>query len=669
MTLRVSTKGFKRELIILMGVLGLISACQDTATSKVGNNTFAIEETEVSDRVKESNAYIRNYLDLDDTTDQENAERGFIASFEETVVKTEAGSLVYDFGAYEFLKETAPNTANPSLWRQSALNAKHGLFKVMDGIYQVRGYDVSNITFIRGETGWIVVDPLITKEVAARAKELVDRELGVLPVTGVVFTHSHLDHYGGVRGLISESDIENGTEIIAPDGFVRETVSENILAGNAMGRRASYMFGNLLPKSAEGQIGVGLAQTISSGTPGLLYPTINVDHTGQSVSVDGVEMEFILTLDAEAPSEFMFYLPQFKAFCQAEIINHTFHNMYTPRGAKVRDGRRWSKYIDEAIYLYGDKTNVSFGSHNWPVWGKENALDLWSGQRDLYRYVHDQTLRLANQGHTMHEIPELLDMPDGIAKSFSNRGYYGTISHNSKAQYQLYFGYFDGNPANLDPLGPVEAGRKFVDYMGGADNVIAKAQSDYEDGEFRFAASALNHVVFAEPENKEAATLLAAIYTQMGYMAESGSWRNFYLTGASELRNGIRDLPTIRTTSPDMVRAIPLDLYFDMLAVRMNGPAAAQSDFNINFQLTDTKQSALLLVSNGTLHHRLGQSDNDAPTIKLTRPALDQLNQKQKTFAELVKEGTASIEGDAIVARRFFSLIEEPEFWFEIVRP
>jgi len=590
MTLRVSTKGFKRELIILMGVSGLISACQDTATSKVGNNTLAIEETEVSDRVKESNAYIRNYLDLDDTTDQENAERGFIASFEETVVKTEAGGLVYDFGAYEFLKETAPNTANPSLWRQSALNAKHGLFKVMDGIYQVRGYDVSNITFIRGETGWIVVDPLITKEVAARAKELVDRELGVLPVTGVVFTHSHLDHYGGVRGLISESDIENGTEIIAPDGFVRETVSENILAGNAMGRRASYMFGNLLPKSAEGQIGVGLAQTISSGTPGLLYPTINVDHTGQSVSVDGVEMEFILTLDAEAPSEFMFYLPQFKAFCQAEIINHTFHNMYTPRGAKVRDGRRWSKYIDEAIYIYGDKTNVSFGSHNWPVWGKENALDLWSGQRDLYRYVHDQTLRLANQGHTMHEIPELLDMPDGIAKSFSNRGYYGTISHNSKAQYQ-------------------------------------------------------------------------------GYMAESGSWRNFYLTGASELRNGIRDLPTIRTTSPDMVRAIPLDLYFDMLAVRMNGPAAAQSDFNINFQLTDTKQSALLLVSNGTLHHRLGQSDNDAPTIKLTRPALDQLNQKQKTFAELVKEGAASIEGDATVARRFFSLIEEPEFWFEIVRP
>ncbi|MBL4871467.1 MAG: MBL fold metallo-hydrolase [Robiginitomaculum sp.] len=645
----------------------LLAACQsETPKGKIEN---ADGNLAVSPAVIAANKSVADYLDMDDNTDFENAERGFIATFEETVVRTDEGGFVYDFGAYEFLKNPAPDTANPSLWRQSQLASKHGLFKVMDGIYQVRGYDVSNITFIRGKTGWIVVDPLISKEVAAKAKELVDRELGVLPVTGVIFTHSHLDHYGGVRGLISETDVANGVEIIAPDGFVRETVSENILAGNAMGRRASYMFGSLLPKQADGQIGVGLGQTISSGTPGLLYPTINVDHTGQKVTVDGVEMDFILTLDAEAPSEFMFYLPQFKAFCQVEIINHTFHNLYTPRGAKVRDGRRWAKYIDEAIYLFGDKAEVSFGSHHWPTWGQEQTIKLWTGQRDVYRYVHDQTVRLANQGYTMHEIPQRLNVPDGIAKSFANRGYYGTVSHNSKAQYQLYFGYFDGNPANLNPLGPVEAGKKFVSYMGGAQNVIDKARADYDKGEFRFAATALNNVVFAEPDNETAANLLADTYTQMGYMAESGSWRDFYLTGASELRHGIKDLPTIRTSSPDMVRAIPLDLYFDLLAVRLNGPEAAKNDRNLNFELTDTKEKALLMISNGTLHHRLGHRDDNAPTLKLTRTALDQLNLKQKTFDELMEDGSLSIDGNPLAVQSFFALIEEPEFWFEIVRP
>ena len=622
-----------------------------------------------SDSVKRANADIRSYLDFSDRADFDAADRGFIASFPEGVISDENGTTTYDYGVYDFLDSDAPDTVNPSLWRQSQLNAKHGLFEVVDGIYQVRGYDLSNITFIAGDTGWIVVDPLISREPAKRALDLINQELGPRPVSAVIYTHSHADHFGGVRGIISDADVEAGAEIIAPIGFVRETVSENVLAGNAMSRRASYMFGGLLPRSPEGQVGVGLGQAISSGTVGMIRPTIIVDHTGQTEVIDGVEVEFLLTLGAEAPAEFMFYLPKWKAFCQAEIINRTLHNMYTPRGAKVRDGRLWSQYIDQAIYMFGDKTDVSFGSHHWPTWGQDAITDFWKGQRDLYRYIHDQTLRLANLGYTMHEIPERLELPDGIAKSFYNRGYYGTLSHNAKAQYQLYFGYFDGNPANLDPLGPVEAGKKFVDYMGGADAILAKAKADYDKGEYRFAATALNHLVFAEPNNQAAADLLADIYTQMGYLAESGSWRDFYLTGAQELRNGVAELPAPNTASPDIIRALPLDLFFDLMAVRLNGPKAAKKDRNLNFVVSDTGEKALLIISNGTLHHRMGHSNEDAPTFNITSDGLTALNSKQKTSQQLLKEGSVTIDGNPLAVKGFFDLIEEPPFWFEIVRP
>ncbi len=657
------------KTIFLAFTAGLVfTGCQDPQTP-ASSDVTAPGEAFVSPAVKSANKTLSDYLDFSDREDFALAERGFIATFEDTRILKEDGNLAYDFGAYDFLSGAAPDTVNPSLWRQSQLAAKHGLFEVTDGIYQVRAFDLSNITFIRGEKGWIVVDPLISKETAARAKALVDRELGVRPVSAVIFTHSHIDHYGGVRGLVDEADIAEGVRIIAPEGFVRESISENILAGNAMARRASYMFGGLLPRSPEAQVGVGLGPGISAGTPGLLHTTEGISHTGETLIVDGVEMEFIMALESEAPSEFMFYLPQFKAFCQAEVINHTLHNMYTPRGAKVRDGRRWSGYIDEAIYSYGDKTEVSFGSHHWPVWGTEEVVDFWEGQRDLYRYIHDQTVRLANMGYTMHEIPDHLNIPDGIAKRFSSRNYYGTASHNSKAQYQLYFGYFDGNPANLDPLPPTAESKKFVEYMGGSAAILEKAKTDFDHGEFRFAATVLNKLVFAEPENKAAADLLAKTYTQLGYMAESGSWRNFYLTGARELQMDIGNLPTTRTGGVDSIKAIPLDLYFDLLAVRLNGPEAAKKDRDLNFVITDTGETAHLLISNGTLHHRMGQTLDGAPTIKITRAGFDQLNLKQKTFKELTKEGAASIDGNPLAVLGFFNLIEEPDFWFEIVRP
>jgi len=646
----------------------LLWGCQAAEAPNSNSGNSDVEKSLfVSDAVKKSNRDVEKFLDFSDRTDFELAERGFIGTLDDTLIRSAVGTPVYDFGAYEFLNDSS-DTINPSLKRQSQLNAKHGLYEVVDGIYQVRGYDLSNVTFIKGDTGWIVVDPLISKETAAAAKTLIDQELGVLPITAVVFTHSHADHFGGVRGLISDENVEQGVEIIAPDGFVLEAVSENILAGNAMSRRASYMFGSLLPKQADSQVGVGLGQTISTGSLGLMKPTIDIKETGQSVTVDGIEMQFIMALGAEAPSEFMFYLPKFKAFCQAEIINHTLHNMLTPRGAKVRDGRVWSQYIDEAVYTYGEKTDVSFGSHHWPVWGSDAVIELWEDQRDLYRY--DRTLFLANKGATMHEIPDQLNLPKKLAKNFANRDYYGTLSHNSKSQYQLYFGYFDGNPANLDPLNVVDESVKYVEYMGGADAVIEKAKADFDKGEFRFAATALNHVVFADPKNQTAANLLADTYTQLGFIAESGSWRNFYLTGAKELREGVQTLPRANTSGPDMVGAIPLDMYFDLLAVRLNSEKAVGKDMTINFNLTDTDQKATLILSNGTLHHRKGQNDPDAKaTLNLTRDALDQINMETKEIGELRKEGSLTIEGNPLALRSFFGLLEEPPFWFEIVRP
>ena len=662
-----------RHLFIGFGLSLLLSACAPTGSQKSAplqnspetetQTTNAKASTEVHPATIAANKASVKALDFSDRRDFERAERGFIATFKD-------GIPAYDPTSYDFVKGDAPGTVNPSLWRQSKLLAKNGLFEVMDGIYQVRSYDLSNVTFIEGATGWIVVDPLISKEAASRAKALVDQELGVKPISAVIITHSHIDHYGGIRGLFTEEEIEAANfEIIAPKGFVLETVSENILAGNAMSRRASYMFGGLLPRNPEGQVGVGLGQAISSGQPGLLYPTRDVTEDFESFEVDGIPIEFMLTLGAEAPSEFMFYMPEQRAFCQAEIINHTLHNLYTPRGAKVRDGKLWARYIDEAIQKYADKTDVSFGSHHWPVWGQEDVAELWVGQRNLYRYIHDQTVRLANEGYTMHEIPELLNLPDSTASQFANRDYYGTLSHNSKAQYQLYFGYFDGNPANLNPLPPTAEAKKFVDYVGGADALLDKAQADYDNGEFRFAATALNHLVFAQPDNDAAANLLAKTYQQLAYQAESGSWRNFYLTGAQELTLGVMDLPRPNTASPDMIKSIPMNLYFDLLAVKIDGTKAAKKDLELNFVISDTEDKAHLFLSGGALHHRMGTTKDDIPTLSITRAGLDALNLKQKTVADLRKDGSVKMSGNPLKIKAFFDLIEDPEYWFEIVRP
>jgi len=499
---------------------------QDVKDSKVETNNT---QKEATDFTKKSNEQLLNYLDFKNKTDYENAKKGFIATIEAGIINQENGGFSYSMKQFDFLKGNTPNEANPSLWRQSELNAINGLFKVTENIYQIRGFDLANMTLIKGNTGWIIIDPLTVPATARAAMQLVKKELGDFPVKAVLFTHSHIDHFAGVKGVITEEQAKSGNvKIVAPEGFFEHSISENVMAGNAMTRRATYMYGLLLKKNAKGSFGSGLGTTTAQGESGIVEPNDIISKLdGENRTIDGVKIEFIYTPESEAPSEMMFYFPQYKAMCQSENLSHTLHNLYTLRGAQVRNGQKWSKYIDETIAKWGDKVEVSFGSHHWPTWGNKNIVPYWEKQRDTYRFIHDQTLRLANQGYTPKEIAEMLVLPDNLGKEFYNRSYYGTVKHNIKAQYQLYFGWFDGNPANLDPLTPTESGKKFVEFMGGAKNVISMSKKSFDKGEYRWVAEVMNKLVFAEPKNQDARNLLADAYEQLGYQAESGPWRNF----------------------------------------------------------------------------------------------------------------------------------------------
>lgn len=625
-----------------------------------------------TDTTKKVDEALRSYLPFSDQTDFENATRGQIATLDAEQITTPDGRVVYDISQFDFLKGDAPDTANSSLWRQSKLNAIHGLFEVLPGgIYQVRGFDLAVMSFVRGEKGWIVIDPLTANETAAAGLKLLREKVEDLPISAIIFTHSHVDHFGGVKGIITEEEIaERNIPVIAPEGFFDEAVSENLIAGNTMSRRASYMYGNLLAKGAAGSLGSGLGTTTAAGTVSIVEPTITVSQTPTDLTVDGVDMVFLNTPGAEAPAEFMFYIPKFKAMMQAEEINHTMHNLYTLRGAKVRNGDKFAKYIHETIDRFGGEVEVSFGSHHWPTWGNENILTFWKGQRDTYRYLHDETLRLANKGETMIEIAEQIQLPDGLAKSFANRGYYGTVNHNAKAQYQLYFGWFSGNPSQLHELPPVEAGKKFVEYAGGADAVLAKAKTDYDAGNYRWVATALNHVVFADPDNKPARELLADALTQMGYQAESGPWRNFYLSGAKELRDGVVRVATPDTSSVDMIRALPLDIYLDYLAVRLNHPKAADSEITLNFVMPDAKEAFTLTVSNGVMNYSLGRQSKQADaTVTIDRAVLDDINLGQTKLVDAIGAGHLTIDGSQEKLTEFISLLDSFDFWFNIVTP
>jgi alkyl sulfatase BDS1-like metallo-beta-lactamase superfamily hydrolase len=619
-----------------------------------------------------ANTALRTSLPFDDADDFRRAERGLLAPLPDRVTAAD-GRTVWDARKFDFVAGEAPATVNPSLWRQERLNGLSGLFEVVDGIYQVRNLDLSNVSFVRGETGWIVLDPLITAEVAAAALELVNTHVERRPVTAVVYSHSHADHFGGVRGVCSPEDVTAGrVRIVAPEGFTFEAVSENVMAGNAMTRRASYMYGNLLPPSPTGQVGAGLGKTTSTGTFGLLQPTDLIGHGDTSIVLDGVELRTLYTPDTEAPAEFVFLLPAWRALWTAEVVTHVQHNLYTLRGAQVRDALAWAKSIDTMIARFGDDTDLVFASHHWPTWGHDEALSLLRTQRDTYRYLHDETLRLANRGETMLEIAEELELPPALARTWSSRGYYGSTNHNVKAIYQRYLGFFDGNPATLNPHPPVAAAERYVAYMGGAEAVLERARADHEAGDDRWVAEVVKHVVFADPDNVEARELLADALTQLGYRAESGPWRNFYLTGAKELRDGVVVLPTPTTSSPDVIAAMPTSLILDYLAVRLKHPDAAELTGTTLLQLTDTDERHLLELSNGVLNNRPVDGDGDVAAdaiVTTTRSWLDRLLASDDPAAALTPGEGIDIDGDPSALLAVFGLLDDFPFWFNIVAP
>jgi alkyl sulfatase BDS1-like metallo-beta-lactamase superfamily hydrolase len=486
-------------------------------------------------------------LPFHDTRDFDDADRGFIAALSPCVVKAADGRVVWDNDAYSFLTGPAPTSVHPSLWRQSTLVAKQGLYEVVPGIYQVRGFDLSNISFIEGDTGVIVIDPLVSTEVAAAALDFYRTHRGSdRPVVAVIYTHSHVDHFGGVLGVTSQAEVDAGTvAVIAPEGFTEHAVQENVYAGPAMTRRATYMYGAALDRGPQGQVGCGLGQAPSSGEVGLIVPTIDISETGETLTVDGVEIEFQMAPGTEAPAEMHFYFPQFRALCMAENATHNLHNLLTLRGALVRDPHAWSGYLTEAIDSFADRTDVVFASHHWPTWGHEHIVEFLSLQRDLYAYLHDQTLRLLNQGYTGVEIAEMFQMPPVLDQAWHTRGYYGSVSHNVKAVYQRYMGWFDGNPGRLWPHPPEALGPRYVEAIGGIGRVVELAQAAFDSGDFRWAATLLDHAIFTDEHHAGARELYADTLEQLGYGAETATWRNFFISGATELRVG-----TIGARSP-----------------------------------------------------------------------------------------------------------------------
>lgn len=543
------------------------------------------------------------------------------------------------------------------------------MFEVKKGIYQVRGYDLANMTLIEGKNGWIVVDPLTSKETAKAALALANKHLGERPITAIVVTHSHVDHFGGVGGLLEGLKNKN-IPIVSPKHFFEEAVSENVLAGYQMGRRAHFMYGSGLPYGKESVVGIGLNQALSSGKVAIVKPNLEITKSGEIQTIDGVLFEFILTPNAEAPAEFMFYLPQHKAFCQAEEINHLMHNLYTLRGAKVRDGLLWSKYINQTIEEYGDKIEVSFGSHHWPVWGKKEVNDFYISQRDLYKYIHDQTLNFANKGFGPLEIAERLKLPRSLDTIFSNRGVYGSLKNNIKAQYQLYYGWFDGNPSNLNRLTPSAEGKKWIEYIGGEEIALRKAKEDYEKGEYRFVATVLGYLVEVNPNNKDAKALLAKTFKQMAYTSEAGPERNFYLSGAKELMDGTQAYAGPKARSREFVYGLTEENIFDAMSVAMNGERAAGKELVINFNFSDNNSKNVLYIKNGVLNYKLGKNEANANAgISITKEAFAKIALEESSYAKEVLSGGVKIKGNLATVLEYSRLIDKFNFDFNLVLP
>ena len=608
-------------------------------------------------------------LPSEDGRDADFAARGHLGSLKDPVIRNAKGQPVWNLAAYEWVEGPLPPTVNPSLWREVGNLRKHGLFEVTDGVWQVRGFDVSNMTIIRGATGWIVIDPLTTRETAAAALQLVNEKLSQRPVSAVIYSHSHADHFGGVRGITNDAYVRSGkTAVIAPAKFMEETASENVMAGAAMGRRATYQFGTSLKPGPQGQMGSGIGMGTSAGEITLIAPTDTIERTGETRTVDGVPMEFQIVSGSEAPSELNVYLVPQRTFLSSEMSTCSLHNILTPRGAKVRDTHAWAGYLDEALRLYGERSDVVISSHCWPRFGRSEVTGMLASQRDNYRYLHDQTVRLMNQGETQAEIAERLQQPNELSQQWFNRGYYGTYSHNSKAVYQWYLGWYDGNPANLNPWPPQERGKRYVAAMGGAKKVLATARKALDSGDYRWASDLLNQLVFADPANKQARALLADSYEQQGYQAESGIWRNQFLSAARELRQGYAPAE-VRTQSNDMIAAVPTQLLMDSMATRYDPARNPRAGQSINLVITDRKETVGIDAGKTVLIARVGQpSAKPVATVTAPRQLMLALLFLKMPAAQLQAMGL-KIEGDATAVSALQAALDPIPGGFNIVEP
>src|SRR5215470_13117140 len=601
--------------VLLAGALCLASASVAPAQPK-----------DAEPATRQMHAEVLRSLPFGDRADFDDAQRGFIAPLPDDIKSADGQRTIWSMQRYAFVTGEAPPTVNPSLWRQAQLNNFNGLFKVIDRVYQIRGLDDSNMMIVESDTGLIVVDTLSAAESAKAAMDLYSQHRPRKPVVAVIYTHSHVDHFGGVKGVLSEDDVRAGqVKIVAPDRFMEHAVAETIVVGTAMFRRSLYQFGPVLPTSERGQVDAGHGKSIPrGGTFTLIAPTDLIKDSYDVRTIDGIDIEFHLVPGSEAPAEMTLYFPQFRLLNMAEVTNHTMHNLYALRGAEVRDGRLWSSYINEALDRYGGRTDVLIAQHQWPTWGAERIAAFLKKQRDMYKFIHDQSVRLLNRGYTPNDIAEILTLPVSLAADWSARGYYGTLSHNAKAVYQKYLGWYDANPANLSPLPPVEHARMTVEYMGGAAVAIARAREDFKAGHYRWVASAMNQVVFADPANRAARELGADALEQLGFQAESATWRNAYLIGAMELRNGVPKIPGFNIVNADTVKALNNEMFFDFLGVRLNAAKAEGKTLVINWSFTDSNQRIALNLDNSALTYVAGkQAPNADATVTLARATLD----------------------------------------------
>lgn len=636
------------------------SAYADTALKPASKYTLAHQ-----------NKLLEN-LPFSDKLDFSLAEKGLIKRPEKLLIKDEQGNVVWELGNYQFLLDNNNiDTVNPSLLRQAKLNMAYGLYKVTERIYQVRGYDLANITFIKGDSGWIIFDPLLTAATSKAAFKLVTTELGQFPVKAVIYSHAHADHFGGIKGVVSQAQVDSGqVQIIAPRGFMEHAIKENILAGNAMTRRATYQYGNALAKGARGQVDAAIGKGLSTGYIDLIAPSREILADEETLIIDGIEMVMQNTPGTESPAEMNTYFPQFKTLWLAENVTGTLHNIYTLRGAEVRDSQAWSKFINKVIYRFAYDSEVMFASHSWPRWGKEYIIEVLEKQRDMYGYLHDKTLNLANKGVTINEIHNQLAVPDVLAHQWYNRGYHGSYSHNVRGIINKYLGFYDANPANLNKLSPGESSVKYIELMGGAQPVLSQANKAFNNGEYRWVAELLNHLIFAQPENEQAKHLQADTLEQLGYQAENAGWRNSYLAAAFELRHGIPKTAKATKAGPDMIKSMSSELIFDFLGVRLNTDKALAHHFKINFVFPDRNEKFLVELSNAHLNNIENiQAVQADLTVTINRKDLNLLLLKQQSFGQLVKSGKMQLDGNGKVFGQLLMMMDDFPFWFNIVTP